>query len=104
RRRVQFLIVSAFLGLLPVLPVRGAEEPLLTVAEQSNYRATSRHADVVAFCERLAKKSPLVRLAELGKSFEGRKLPLLILADPPIATAAEAARSNKLIVYAQGNI
>src|SRR5207245_4999970 len=48
--------------------------------------------------------SPLVRLGELGTSVEGRKLPLLILADPPVATAEEAARSNKLVVYAQGNI
>src|SRR5262249_1910892 len=35
---------------------------------------------------------------------EGRKLPLLILADPPLATAEEAARTKKLIVCAIGNI
>src|SRR5262249_54467314 len=41
---------------------------------------------------------------ELGISVEGRKLPLLILADPPISTPQEAARNKKLVVYAQGNI
>jgi len=37
-------------------------------------------------------------------SFEGRKIPLLILADPPVATPEEAAKSGKLVVFAQGNI
>jgi hypothetical protein len=59
---------------------------------------------VVDFCERLAKLSPIVRLGELGMSFEGRKLPLLVIADPPVATAEEARRSKRLVVYAQGNI
>ncbi len=81
-----------------------AEDKLLTVAEQSNYQATSRHAQVVDFCERLAKLSPSVRLGELGTTFEGRKLPLLILADPPISTPEEAARSNKLVVFTMANI
>jgi dipeptidyl aminopeptidase/acylaminoacyl peptidase len=77
---------------------------LLTVAEQSEYRATSYHRDVVDFCERLAKMSPRVRLREMGTSGEGRKLPLLILADPPVSTPEEAQRSGKLIVLAQGDI
>ncbi|MFO0846451.1 MAG: DPP IV N-terminal domain-containing protein [Gemmataceae bacterium] len=78
--------------------------PPLTVAESSGYKATSRHADVVKFCEQLANESKLVRLGELGKSHEGRKLPLIILADPPVATAAEAAKSGKLVAFAMGNI
>jgi len=81
-----------------------AADKLLTVAEQSEYQATSRHAQVVDFCERLAKQCPYVRLGELGTTFEGRKLPLVILADPPISTPEEAARSNKLVVFAMGNI
>ncbi len=81
-----------------------AVEPLQTVAEKSDYKATSRHADVLAFCKELAKRSPLVRLGKLGTSHEGRELPLLILADPPVATAKEAARGGKLVVFAMGNI
>ena len=34
-------------------------QPLQTVAEKSDYKATSRHAEVVDFCERLRKLSPL---------------------------------------------
>jgi murein tripeptide amidase MpaA len=81
-----------------------AAEPLQTVAEKTGYRATSRHADVVDFCQRLARASPVVRLGELGKTAEKRQLPLVILADPPVTTAAEAARSKKLAVFAMANI
>src|SRR5262245_18861801 len=31
-----------------------------TIAEKTDFRATSRHADVIAFCTELAKKSPVV--------------------------------------------
>jgi hypothetical protein len=37
--------------------------PPRSVAETSEYRETSRHADVVEFCRLLAKESPLVRVA-----------------------------------------
>src|SRR4051794_31610941 len=75
-----------------------------TVPERTDFRATSRHADVVAYCESLAKKSPLVRLTEIGKSGEGRALPMLILADPPVATPDGAAKAKKLVVLLFANI
>jgi dipeptidyl-peptidase 4 len=75
-----------------------------TVAEKTDYKATSRHADVVAFGEELAKKSPSVRLSEIGKSGEGRALPLLILGDPPVSTPEEAVRGGKLVTLIFANI
>jgi dipeptidyl-peptidase 4 len=104
RNSCSHLLIMSFLCLFaPCLPGQAAE-PLRTVAESSNYQATSRYADVVAFCERLAKESTLVRLGELGVSHDGRKLPLLILADPPVSTPEEAVRSKKQVVFATGNI
>jgi Tol biopolymer transport system component len=79
-------------------------EPPRTAAETSDYQATSTYAQVVAFGEELARQSPRVRLDTLGTSHEGRKLPLVIVAEPPIATAAEAAKSNKVVVLAMANI
>jgi dipeptidyl aminopeptidase/acylaminoacyl peptidase len=85
-------------------PAAAQDVPLQTVAEKSDFKATSLHADVTAFCDELAKRSPLIRLGQLGVSGEGRKLPLMILADPPVATPEEAARSGKLVVLLFGNI
>jgi dipeptidyl aminopeptidase/acylaminoacyl peptidase len=91
------------LALAAWLP-RPQAQPPRTAAETSDYKTTSTHAEVVAFTKALAKQSSLVRLAKLGTSHAKRELPLLILADPPVATAEEAARSKKLVVFAMANI
>jgi dipeptidyl-peptidase 4 len=83
---------------------RAEAQALLTVAEKSDYKATSRHAEVIDYCERLAKMSPLVRVREFGSSTEGKLLPMMIVADPPVSTPEEAAKSGKLVVFAIGNI
>jgi dipeptidyl-peptidase-4 len=80
-------------------------DALLTVAERSKFQATSKHAEVVTLCEQLAKASPRIKLvAEAGTTKEGRKQPLLILADPPVSTPAEANKTGKVIVMAFANI
>jgi dipeptidyl-peptidase-4 len=106
-RRISTLFQAVgflFVFLLPTPPLSAWAEELRTVAEVSEYRTTSRHAEVLDFCERLSKLSPLVRLGELGKSSESRKLPLVILADPPLSTPEEATKSGKLVVLAIANI
>ncbi len=90
--------------LLTIAAPMVSAQALLTVAEKSDYKATSKHAEVVEYCQRLATLSPLVRVAELGVTTEGRKLPLVIVAEPPLATPEEAVRSGKLVVFAMGNI
>jgi dipeptidyl-peptidase 4 len=80
------------------------DEPPQTTAESTGYRETSKFANVVSFCEQLAKLSPIVKLGELGRSHEGRILPLLILADTPISTAEAARASDKLVVMVVANI
>jgi dipeptidyl-peptidase-4 len=102
KRFSSMLLVAGFCAL--VAPALAPGQQLLTVAERSDYQATSKNDEVIAYCQELAKKSPLVRVAELGVTTEGRKLPLVILADPPLATPEEAAKSGKLVVFAMGNI
>src|SRR5262245_8111537 len=102
---MKWAIRSACLAMFWLLAAPlGSAQPLLTVAGKRDFKATAKHADVVAYCASLAKLSPLVRLAEIGGSSEGRALPLVIVADPPIATPEEAAKSGKLVVFAMGNI
>ena len=71
---VRIAVVTTFVLAFPV----SAQEPL-TVAEKSDYKATSKHSEVLEFCEALAAKSPVVRFTAMGTSGEGKKLPLLIL-------------------------
>jgi dipeptidyl aminopeptidase/acylaminoacyl peptidase len=92
------LLLALSAGRLP------AQQPLPTVAEQSGYTQTGRYADVVAFCDELARRSPAVTASTFGTSHEGRPLPLLTIADPPVKDAAEAGKAGKLVVLVFANI
>jgi len=93
----------ALFALLLLAPLAGAQSPR-TVAETTDYKATSRYADVVRFCEALAERSPAARLHYFGTSHEGRKLPLLVIADPPVETPEQAREGGRLVVLAFANI
>lgn len=73
-------------------------------AELSNYEETSRYEDVMRFIADLQKQTGNLRLESFGKTEEGRELPLMIFADPPISQPREARDSGKPIVFIQANI
>ena len=79
-------------------------DELVLTSERSGFRATETHAEVLAVLDELAARSPLARRATLGVTNEGREIPLLIVADPPVATPAEAHTDGRLVVYLQANI
>ena len=70
----RFLPVAGLFLLLALAAPHAAAQSPATVAEKSNFTATSKHAEEVDFCGRLAKLSPLVRLCEIGVSTEGRTM------------------------------
>ncbi|MCB9899049.1 MAG: M14 family metallopeptidase [Planctomycetes bacterium] len=80
------------------------DEALLTVAERTAFRKTAAHADVVALLDALAARTPNARRLSMGQTEEGRDIPLLVLADPPVASADEARASGKVVVLAFANI
>jgi dipeptidyl aminopeptidase/acylaminoacyl peptidase len=90
------------LALLAVAPA--AAQDLRTVAESSEFRATARHAEVVALCRALAEASPRIHHHRLGTSSEGRELPLLLIAEPPVCEPEDARRSGKPVVLLIGAI
>jgi hypothetical protein len=91
--------------LLPGLPVCvAAQLAPLTIAESSDYTATSRFADVIDFVKALQRQSPLIRVETLCTSAEGRKVPLLVIGDPPPSSPAELKHDDREVVYFQANI
>ena len=95
---------SQHAGLTP--PTAGARWPdaLALTSERSGYRATETQTDVIAILDELATRSPVARRATLGFTTEGREIPLLIIADPPIEAPAEARRTGRIVVYLQACI
>jgi hypothetical protein len=74
-----------------------------TRAERTRYTETSTHADVIAFLDSLHTLGvPAWR--SIGKTPEGRDIPLLVLSRPQVSTPDEARRLGRPIVYVQGNI
>src|SRR5580700_2919784 len=103
KRAVAFAALLA--GFLPMpSPAQNPDNALKSRAEWSNYEETSRYADVINFFDELQRRSPLVRIETFGHSKEGRALPLVILADPPISQPREAAASGKPVVFVMANI
>lgn len=56
-----------------------ASDKWLTDYEKSDYLETPRYDQTVAYCERLADHSPILKYTTFGVSPQGRDLPLLIL-------------------------
>ncbi len=112
-------ILTAYTAMQPESPVsskggqRGSNAPaasatslaaLRTAAERSDFRATAKYDEVNSYLRDLAAASALVRLSDIGKSGEGRTIPLALLADPPVSTPEEAKKSGKLIIAMLGGI
>lgn len=70
--------------------------------EVTNYEKTSTYTDVMRFLD--AQVSKDIRVISMGKSLEGKDIPIAILAHPMVSSADEAKKSGKLIIYIQGNI
>ncbi len=79
-------------------------EDLLLTPEKSNFVKTSTYSEVMSFIDAIKTKSSNIHVISIGKSKEGKDIPVVILAKPAIKTAEEAKASGKLVVYIQGNI
>jgi hypothetical protein len=64
-------------------PFDSAQGKPLTVAETSDYRATSTHADVLRFIDELKTFRPLFRVESMGRSAKGQEMPVLVFGERP---------------------
>lgn len=81
-----------------------AQINLLTTAESSNYTKTSSHQEVLDFITKLDKSSPYLRIETIGKTTEGKPIPMLILANPMLDSPESLQNDNRLVLYFQANI
>jgi hypothetical protein len=77
------------------------DDKLKSRAELTNYQETSRYEDVMSFIGELQTRTPNLRVESFGRSEEGRELPLLVFADPPVSRPREV---NKTVVFVMANI
>ncbi len=97
RLPVSLLVLMVVAG---AWPVKGQDLP--TAAELSGFTRTSRVAEVISLLERIAARSPRVRLLTLGTSSEGRSIPLVVVSREGIASFSQlrAVRRPAVLVMA----
>jgi hypothetical protein len=75
-----------------------------TVAEASDFARTATSAEVEAFVAACVAASPKLARLSLATSTKGRDVPLVLVADPPLASLAAARDGGKLPVLVFANI
>jgi hypothetical protein len=76
-----------------------------TVPESSGYERTGSHAELLRFLDAVdAARDPRVLRLHAGTTPGGRELPLLVVADPPLADAAAARCDPRPRVLVMANI
>src|SRR5688500_13815117 len=84
-------------------PAAGGISALQTTPERTDFRETSRYADVMAFLDALDKASPAIHVTTFGITHEKRAMPLAVIGAPD--PSPDAVRgTGKLRVYIQANI
>lgn len=82
----------------------GDPRELLTRAEATSYQETSRHADVLAYCDALAEESKHVYRGTFGQSGEGQDLVYLVVSDRRCFSPERAQELGKVVVLVEANI
>ncbi|MDQ3389255.1 MAG: M14 family metallopeptidase [Gemmatimonadota bacterium] len=100
------LIVSGLTMAAPALRAQGSpDSALLTRPESTDFRETSRHADVLAFLKTAAARAPeMLHLGTFGYSLEGRPLPLAVWGRVADASPEAVLASGKTRILVQANI
>ena len=77
---------------------------LLIKPERTSFRETSTYQEVMDFVNAAIEGKPQANLISMGKSLEGRDIPVVVLSKDGIKTPEEAKASGLPVIYIQGNI
>jgi len=76
----------------------------LTVPEKTNFARTASSTDVLEFIDALRWSSDKMYVFNMFTTTLRRTCPAVVLANPRVTSADDAAKSGKTVVYLQGNI
>jgi Zinc carboxypeptidase len=102
--RISLALCFVFLCQFSIAQTKTWPDELLTTPEKTNYGKTSTYADVMSFLKAQSAVSKDIRVVSIGKSLEGKDIPLAIVSRPLVTSPEEARATGKLVVYIQGNI
>jgi len=98
------LVVALLISTISVT-AEDLPEDWLTVAEKTDFRATSSYAETMDFLRQIEARRPdLIRVTDFGRSAQGRPLPLVIVSSDGAFTPAAAAETGKPVLLVQSCI
>ncbi len=104
-RRLAGLAAAALLAVSTSAAAAGpVPEEWQTLAERTDFQATSSYDETVALLRRLDAASPAIQVESFGLSATGRPLPLVVVSNDGAFTPAAAAASGKPIVLIESCI
>lgn len=101
--------ISGIIGLSLMLTVFGQKtietnNPFITDCEKSDFSKTPRYTETIAFCESLAKTSPMVHYSSFGISPQGRDLPMMVIDKDGLRTPEEIRQRGRVIILVESCI
>ncbi len=103
-REIQLVFVSLAFALPHLSAAPPIADEWLTLAERSEFKKTPRYDETMAYCRKLAEKSPRLRVTSFGNSPLGRELPLVIVSKDGRATPADAHDNGRVVLFIQNGI
>lgn len=108
RRRRLVFVIALLGGFACAAPRLSAAPPIpdewLSVAERTDFTKTPRFDETMAFCRKLAEKSPRLKVTSFGVSPLGREMPLVIVSKEGSATPANAHANGRVVLFIQNAI
>jgi len=103
-KRLLVLVIALFIPCLTI-GADGFPDEWLTVAEMTDFRATSSYDETMAFLRKAEAAAPeLIRVTYFGRSAQGRPLPLVIVSSDGAFTPQAAAVTGKPVLLIQSCI
>ncbi len=81
-----------------------SQNKMLSVAESSDFTRTANYDEVIQAVEYLDNGSNLIRVENIATTVEGRKVPMMIVANPMPKSIADLKNDERIVVYIQANI
>ncbi|MBI3233700.1 MAG: M14 family metallopeptidase [Bacteroidetes bacterium] len=103
-KKLMVVLYLSFVFISGALAQLSWPEKLLLTPEKTDFQKTSTHLEVMNFLNEIQLMSKNVYVFSMGKSLEGKEIPVAVLAKPLVKSAAEAKLSGKTVIYIQGNI
>lgn len=75
-----------------------------TYYEKSGFKETPRYNETLEFCERLSRNSSLISMQTIGKSLQGRDIPMLVVDKDGLSDPGRIREKGRLVVLIEACI